>query len=161
MSLSPVASKKRSAEILLIEDNRGDAVLAARAFREAHVPTHMSLAASAEEALGMLRHEDGYEACAPPDLILLDLNLMRMHGHDFLKIVKADARLRHIPVVVLSSSRALHDVIASYDGYASGYIVKPLGLEPYRELVTAVEQFFFRQATLPDAADLEPNGGLL
>jgi CheY-like chemotaxis protein len=158
MTVNTIENKKRPAEVMLIEDNRGDAILAALAFSQAKIPTSLSCADSAEQALAMLRKENGHATCATPDLILLDLNLPKMHGQEFLEIVKADAKLKHIPVVILSSSRAKQDVVNSYSHYASGYVVTPIGLERIRDLVAAIQQFFFVAATLPDVTDVEPNG---
>ena len=78
-----------------------------------------------------------------------------MHGHEFLKVIKTDPKLKHIPVVVFSSSRAKRDVIGSYNNHASGYIVKPLEQEHFKNLVASIEEFFFKVATLPDADDIE------
>ena len=150
-----IANRKLPAEILLVEDNRGDAVLAARAFSKAHIPINLQTAESAEDALMILHRKEDYATSPRPDLILLDLNLPKMHGHEFLDIVKTDDRLRHIPVIILSSSRVKHDIVRSYIHYASGYVIKPLGTDQFKELVEAVEQFYFKTVTLPDSPDDE------
>ena len=150
-----VANRKLPAEILLVEDNRGDAVLAARAFSKAHIPIHLQTAESAEDALMILHRKEEHTTSPRPDLILLDLNLPKMHGHEFLDIIKADDRFRHIPVIILSSSRVKQDIIRSYVHYASGYVIKPLGADQYKDLVDAVEQFYFKAITLPDSPDDE------
>jgi CheY-like chemotaxis protein len=144
----------RPAEILLVEDNRGDVLLASRAFRDGQIENHLNVANSAEDALRMLRREGEYAARRLPDIILLDLSLPGMSGRDLLEILKADERLRQIPVVVLSSSSAEQDIVRSYDLHASAYVVKPIDLNKFREVVATIEQFFFLLAVLPDTSAL-------
>ncbi len=137
----------RTAEILLVEDNRGDAQLASMAFREARIENHLTVAATGEDALELL-HDPTRR---PPDLVLLDLNLPKMSGRDVLAAIKEDARLTHIPVIVLSASENEQDIARSYDLHATAYIVKPLTLDKFRDVVSTIEQFFFFLAVLPDA----------
>jgi len=137
----------RTAEILLVEDNRGDAQLASMAFRDARIENHLTVAATGEEALELLRDPTR----RPPDLVLLDLNLPKLSGRDVLAAIKDDARLMHIPVIVLSASENEQDIARSYDLHATAYIVKPLTLEKFRDVVSTIEQFFFFLAVLPDA----------
>ncbi len=144
----------RPAEILLVEDNRGDVLLASRAFRDGQIENHLNIATSAEEALQVLRREGEYAGRRLPDIVLLDLGLPRMSGRDLLEIIKADEGLRQIPVVVLSSSNAEQDIARSYDLHASAYVVKPIDLDKFRAVVTTIEQFFFLLAVLPDNSAL-------
>lgn len=139
----------RPAEILLVEDNRSDAMLASRAFADAQIENRFNIAHSAEDALAVLRGEGPHAGRRLPDIILLDLNLPKMDGRQFLEIVKADGKLRHIPVIVLSGSNAEQDVAKSYDLHASAFVVKPMDLNKFREVVTTIEQFFFLLAVLP------------
>ena len=139
----------RPAEILLVEDNRGDAILAGRAFKEARIANNLTVADTGEAALAILRGEGEAVGCRLPDIILLDLNLPRMNGHEVLKTIKSDDALKHIPVIILSSSNAGQDVTASYAQYASGYIMKPVDLEKFRDVVAAIEQFFFVLSIIP------------
>ena len=142
----------RPAEILLVEDNRGDVLLASRAFRDGQIENHLNIATTAEEALQILRRQGEYADRRLPDIILLDLSLPRMSGRDLLEIIKADEGLRQIPVVVLSSSNADQDIARSYDLHASAYVVKPIDLDKFRDVVTTIEQFFFLLAVLPDSS---------
>ncbi len=144
----------RPAEILLVEDNRGDVLLASRAFRDGQIENHLNIATTAEEALQVLRRQGEYADRRLPDIILLDLSLPRMSGRDLLEIIKADEGLRQIPVVVLSSSNADQDIARSYDLHASAYVVKPIDLDKFRDVVTTIEQFFFLLAVLPDSSAL-------
>ncbi len=141
----------RPAEIMLIEDNRGDALLASRAFHEAQIENNLTVARTGEEALAMLRREGEHAALRTPDIILLDLNLPGLNGDAVLTAIKADERLRHIPVIVLSSSSSEADIARSYDLHASAYVVKPIDLKKFREVVTTIQQFFFLVAVLPAA----------
>ncbi len=136
----------RTGEILLVDDNRGDAVLAARAFSDGGSGTVLTVARTGEEALDILRARDGGRL---PDLILLDLGLPRMGGMDVLSALKDDAGLKHIPVIVMSNSGAERNVIQSYRASAAAYIVKPSDLGSYRRAVGLIEQFFFGLACLP------------
>ncbi len=139
----------RAAEILLVEDNRGDAMLASRAFKTARIDNHLIVAETGEKALSVLRKEGDYADTKTPDLILLDLNLPKMSGRQVLAAIKGDDRLKHIPVIVLSSSEAETDVSGSYDGHANAYIVKPIDLAKFRDVVASIEEFFFMLAVLP------------
>lgn len=142
----------RPAEIMLVEDNRGDVLLASRAFKEAQFENRLTVADTAEKALAMLRASQA-EGLRLPDIILLDLNLPGMSGSELLAIVKNDDALRHIPVIILSSSAAETDVNGSYDRHANAYIVKPVDLEKFRDVIASIEQFFFILAVLPSDRD--------
>ncbi|MGN6363266.1 response regulator [Asticcacaulis taihuensis] len=139
----------RPAEIMLVEDNRGDALLAARAFRQAEIENNLTVAETGEKALAMLRREGEYAGLGLPDIILLDLNLPMMSGKDVLAEIKTDDVLRHIPVIILSSSSAPPDIAGSYGLHANAYIVKPFNLENFSDVVRSIEQFFFVLAVLP------------
>ena len=139
----------RPAEIMLVEDNRGDALLAARAFRQAEIENNLTVAETGEKALAMLRREGEYAGLGLPDIILLDLNLPMMSGKDVLAEIKNDDVLRHIPVIILSSSSAPPDIAGSYGLHANAYIVKPFNLENFSDVVRSIEQFFFVLAVLP------------
>ncbi|CAM3206561.1 response regulator [Asticcacaulis taihuensis] len=139
----------RPAEIMLVEDNRGDALLAARAFRQAEIENNLTVAETGEKALAMLRREGEYAGLRLPDIILLDLNLPMMSGKDVLAEIKTDDVLRHIPVIILSSSSAPPDIAGSYGLHANAYIVKPFNLENFSDVVRSIEQFFFVLAVLP------------
>jgi chemotaxis family two-component system response regulator Rcp1 len=145
----------RAAEIMLVEDNRGDALLAARAFEKSSIENNLTVASTGEQALAMLNRDGDYTHLRLPDIILLDLNLPGISGREVLAEIKADPALRHIPVIILSSSAADGDVNRSYSGHASAYIVKPLSLEKFSEVVTSIEQFFFMLVVLPDSSAAE------
>jgi CheY-like chemotaxis protein len=147
--MTKITERARSAQVLLIEDNHGDAVLTRRAFRRARIANELTVAETGEKGLSILRREGEFAGAPRPDLILLDLNLPYMHGQDFLAQVKTDPDLKRIPVVVLSSSAADIDVIASYDRHANGYITKPITTETYDDIVERLEQYWFGLMQLP------------
>ncbi len=139
----------RAAEIMLVEDNRGDALLASRAFKQAEIDNNVTVAETGEKALSMLRREGEYATMRLPDLILLDLNLPKMNGREVLTAIKDDEHLRHIPVIIMSSSSAERDIAGSYASHANAYVVKPINLESFTDVVRNIEQFFFMLAVLP------------
>jgi len=154
MTTDILSNKHRAAQVLLVEDNHGDVLLTKRAFGEAKIANHLSVANTGEEAVAMLRKEGAWEKMQTPDIVLLDLNLPQMSGQDVLKIIKEDAKLKHIPVIILSSSRAEQDVVKSYDLHANGYVVKPVNLEKFNEVVQKLEAFWFTLVVMPDEKDI-------
>lgn len=139
----------RSARLLLVEDNPGDVVLAKRAFRQARLPSDITVAETAEKGLRILRREGEHTGVQRPDIILLDLSLPDMNGLEFLSIVKDDAALRSIPVIVLSGSSVDADVSGSYDRQATGYIVKPIAPDVYDAVVGTIEHYWFHLMQMP------------
>jgi two-component system, chemotaxis family, response regulator Rcp1 len=139
----------RPIEILLVEDNPGDVRLTIEALKEAKVRNHLSVAKDGVEALAFLRREGPYAAAARPDLILLDLNLPRKDGREVLAEIKADASLRAIPVVILTTSQADQDILRSYELHANCYITKPVDLDQFITVVKSIEDFWLTIVTLP------------
>jgi len=129
-------------EILLVEDNPGDARLTREALRDAKVRNHLHVAADGVEALAFLRREGKHEAVPKPDLILLDLNLPKKDGREVLDEIKRDDRLRHIPVVILTTSQAERDIAESYRLRANAYVTKPVDLEQFLKVVRSIEHFW-------------------
>jgi CheY-like chemotaxis protein len=145
----------RPAELLLIEDNGGDVLLAREAFREVQVANNLSVARDGAEALSMLRRERLYAEQPKPDLILLDLSLPYLSGGEVLSAIKADPALQTIPVIVLTGSRAAADVRTSYARRANGYIVKPDDFEHLRGMVASIATFWLTFAVLPNRPAFE------
>ena len=139
----------RAIEILLVEDNEGDARLAIEALRDAKVRNNLSWVKDGMEALAYLRNEGEYADALRPDVILLDLNLPKKDGREVLAEVKEDESLRRIPVVVLTVSQAEEDIIRSYDLHANCFISKPIDLEQFMRVVQAVEDFWLTIVKLP------------
>lgn len=145
----PHTTMVRPVEILLVEDNPGDARLTREAFKEARVASHLSVVGDGVEALAFLRRQGKFAAAARPDMILLDLNLPKKSGLEVLADVKIDSELRRTPVVILSTSQAEQDISRSYDLYANSYITKPVNLEEFIEVVKSLERFWLATVRLP------------
>jgi len=139
----------RHINILLVEDNPGDARLTIEALRDAKVRNELNVARDGVEAMAMLRREDGYADAPRPDLILLDLNLPRKDGRQVLAEIKSDENLRRIPVAVLTTSQAEQDILASYDLHANCYITKPVDLNEFVRVVQGIENFWLSIVKLP------------
>ncbi len=139
----------RPIEILLIEDNAGDARLAREAIREAKVANNLTWVADGVEALALLHKEGKYAQAARPDLILLDLNLPRKDGRELLAEIKTSVQWRRIPVVVLTTSQAEDDIFKAYNLNANCYISKPMDLEQFIRIVRSFEDFWLTIVKLP------------
>jgi CheY-like chemotaxis protein len=136
-------------EILLVEDNPGDARLTREALAHSKVRNHLSHARDGEEAMAFLRRQGVFGSAPTPDLVLLDLNLPRRDGREVLEDIKNDAALKHIPVVILTSSQAEEDIMRSYRLHANCFITKPVDLEQLTKVVQGIEQFWFTLVRLP------------
>lgn len=136
-------------DILLVEDNEGDAFLAKKAFQKAKIANSIQVADDGDMAMDILRKNGEYSDAPTPDIVLMDINLPRKSGTEVLAEMKQDEALRRIPVVILTSSQADQDVLKSYDLQASGYIVKPIDLPKFQQIVQAIENFWFSVVVLP------------
>jgi chemotaxis family two-component system response regulator Rcp1 len=136
-------------DVLLVEDNPGDVRLVREALAETGTRVDLHVAGDGEAALSWLREPGPGGATRRPDLLLLDLNLPRRGGLEVLADLKADPLLRPIPVVVLSSSAAEHDVTGAYERYANCFVTKPLGLEAFIAAVREIARFWLGSASLP------------
>ena len=141
--------QERPIEILLVEDNPGDVRLTQEVFKEGKIRNRMSVAWNGEEALSYLRKEGRFFDAIRPDLILLDLNLPRKGGREVLAEIKADPRLKCIPVVILTTSQADQDISESYKQHANCYIVKPVDLDHFIGVVRSIEGFWLKIVKLP------------
>ena len=139
-------------ELLLVEDNQGDVEMIKLAFRDGTPTCHIWVANDGMEALDFL-HKRGKFIDAPmPQLILLDLNMPRMDGKQFLEVVKAEAELKAIPVVMLTSSQSPSDIKACYERHASCYVVKPFDVQEFSDTVQQVVKFWSNLGRLPSEA---------
>lgn len=136
-------------EILLVEDNPGDVRLTREALKEAKVINHLTVLKDGVEALAFLRREGQYAQAARPHLILLDLNLPKKDGREVLAEIKADDKLKRIPVVVLTTSQDEQDVVKTYHLHANCYVTKPVDLEQFITVVKSIEDFWFGIVVLP------------
>lgn len=136
-------------EILLVEDNPGDARLTLEAFKEGRVINRLTVVNDGVEALNYLRRQGPYANAPSPDLILLDLNLPRMDGRQVLAEIKVDPELKTIPVVVLTTSASQDDVARAYGSHANCYIRKPVDLDQFLRVVQSIESFWLSLVMLP------------
>ncbi|HEY9618818.1 MAG TPA: response regulator [Crinalium sp.] len=132
----------RPIEILLVEDSPGDIRLTQEVLKEGKVHNHLSVVEDGAQALAFLRREGSYIHAPQPDLILLDLNLPKKGGQEVLEAIKADEHLRRIPVVILTTSRAEEDIIRAYNLHANCYIVKPIDLDQFIQVIKSIEEFW-------------------
>lgn len=142
-------TSNRPIEILLVEDNAGDARLTQEALKEGKVRNNLHIARDGVEAMAFLRREGTYGDAPRPDLVLLDLNLPRKDGREVLQDMKGDPRFRLIPVVVLTTSEAEQDVVRTYELRANCYITKPVDLEKFITIVRSIEDFWLTIVRLP------------
>ena len=136
-------------EIFLVEDNPGDVRLTQEAFKEGKVRNNLSVVEDGLEALAFLRREGKYAGAPRPDLILLDLNLPRKDGRLVLADIKEDPKLRSIPVVILTPSKAEEDIVRTYNLHANCYITKPVDLDQFIRVVRCIEDFWLTIVKLP------------
>jgi len=136
-------------EVLLVEDDPGDVLMTREAFEDNKVKNNLSVVSDGVDALAFLRKEGKYAGAPNPDLILLDLNLPRMDGREVLAAIKADERLQHIPVVVLTTSGSHEDVVGSYRLHANAYVTKPVDFEQFIRVVRQIDDFFVGVVKLP------------
>jgi len=136
-------------QVLLVEDNPGDADLTRESLRTSQLPIELTVAVNGTQAIEILHKRGAFASRRTPDLILLDLNLPGLDGRAVLWNIKRDDGLRSIPVCVLSSSAAETDVLESYHMGASCYVVKPIDFQTFQGIVRAVESFWFTIVKLP------------
>lgn len=136
-------------QILLVEDNLGDVELTKEALKESRIRNNLFIANDGEEAIAMLRREGQHANVPRPDIILLDLNLPKKDGREVLADIKGDKALRHIPVVILTTSQAEEDILKTYDLHANCYVNKPVDLDQFVKIVTSIEHFWFTVVKLP------------
>ena len=135
--------------VLLVEDEPADAHLVRLAFEEGHVLADLHHVLDGVEAFAFLRREGDYAHVPTPELILLDLNMPRMDGRQFLRKIKDDPTLHTLPVVVLTTSDAERDMLDSYDHFAAGYIVKPVDVGDFIKVVRGIGDYWINLVRLP------------
>lgn len=140
------------AVILLVEDSLADVRLMQEVLRETGLPHRLVVAGDGEQALRVLRREGEYANQVRPDIVLLDLNLPGIDGREVLREIKQDPSMRRIPVLVLSTSTAESDIVASYDAHANCYLSKPVDLADFFRLAEALRDFWLRLVLLPPRA---------
>ncbi len=134
----------RPTSILLVDDDPADQKLIRTSFRDQKLANELYIVGSGEEGLDFLYgHGDHSGKKIRPDLILLDLNMPGIGGKEFLRKIKEDDNLKHIPVVILTTSDAERDIVESYKLQASGYVNKPVSLDEFKNIVRQIEEYWF------------------
>lgn len=137
-------------DVLVVEDEPADAHLVSMSFKENRLHCKLHHVCDGVEALGFLRREGYAFAHAPrPDIILLDLNMPRMNGREFLAAIKSEANFSNIPVIVLTTSDMEQDVVSSYRLGANSFITKPIDVEQFIEVIRQLEGYWFDIVRLP------------
>jgi len=136
-------------DILMVEDNPGDARLAQEALKDSKVQNAIYVVNDGVEAMDFLFKKGKFSNVPTPDLILLDLNLPKKDGREVLAEIKSDFHLKLIPVVILTISRAEEDILKSYDLHANCYITKPIDLDQFINVVRSIEDFWLTIVKLP------------
>jgi CheY-like chemotaxis protein len=128
--------------ILLVEDNEGDILLTKEALEEAKILTSLSVVRDGKEAIDFVSRTGKYTGAALPDLVLLDVNLPKKNGHEVLKYIKGDEELKHIPVIMLTTSSSERDINLSYNNYANSFITKPVNVNDFLSVITTMENYW-------------------
>jgi len=136
-------------EILLVEDNPGDVRLTLEALKESKVHNNISVVTDGVEALAFLRQENKFSHSPCPDIVLLDLNLPKKTGIEVLTEIKNDKNLKHIPVVILTTSKDEEDILKTYTQHANAYVTKPVDFDKFLHVVKSIEDFWLNIVKLP------------
>jgi CheY-like chemotaxis protein len=144
-------TSEKVVDILMVEDDPGDARLTIEALKRSKVHTHLTVVGDGIEALAYLGREGRYSHVTRPDIILLDLNMPRMNGRELLTRIKQDPELQSIPVVVLTTSSEEEDIERSYFSHANCFVTKPVDLKQFMSVVLSIDEFWFTVVKLPHA----------
>lgn len=143
-------SKMNHAHILLVEDNEGDILLTLEAFEECKMKTEISVAKNGQEALDFVFKRNAFANVKKPDLILLDINIPVFNGHEVLRQIKADTKLKKIPVIMLTTSSSQKDIHEAYENHCNSYVKKPLEMSEFLSAILKIEEFWLQLTTLPN-----------
>jgi CheY-like chemotaxis protein len=137
----------KNVNILLVEDNEGDILLTVEALEEGRIANVISVARDGQEALEKL--EVSFQKGQLPDLILLDINLPKLNGHEVLEQLKQNEHFKHVPVIILSTSSSEMDILKSYKNHANCFITKPVEIDEFVKAIESIEDFWFSIVKLP------------
>ena len=136
-------------KILLVEDNEGDIVLTREALEECNIIGKIEIARDGVTAIKFFEDILREEHSNLPDMVLLDINLPKKNGHEVLHFIKEHDLLRHIPVIMLTTSSSEKDIVESYKHYANCYITKPVDLDNFIDVISQIESYWFNIVQLP------------
>ena len=147
----PMINGGKPIEVLLVEDNIDEAELTMDSLRDGRIRNRVHWVEDGEEALAFLRRQGRHAGAPRPDLVLLDLQLPRISGHEVLAEIKQDPGLKRIPVVIMTSSDDERDIVRAYDRHANCYVTKPVDMDKFMEVVRSIEDFWLTVVHLPAA----------
>lgn len=139
----------KAIHILLVEDNEGDILLTTEALQEGRIINQVSVVRDGKAAIDFLEKNGSYTGVASPDLVLLDVNLPKKNGQEVLQHIKTSDQLKHIPVIMLTTSSSEKDIMESYRNYANCYVTKPVEVDDFMKAVTEIENFWINIVQLP------------
>ena len=142
----------RPIEILLVDDNETDVLIARHALKATKMANSLSVVDNGTDAIRFLRRTPPFEAAPVPDIVLLDLNLPGKSGQEVLAEIKADTELRRIPITILTTSQNEEDVLKAYGHHANSYIAKPLDFATFESMLLAFEHYWLSIVKLPTRA---------
>lgn len=137
-------------KILIVEDNPGDIMLIREALEGENEIDVIDVATNGEQAIKYLARKGEFAEKSRPNLVILDINLPRVNGHEVLEYIKKNESTKEMPVVMLSSSSSESDISASYNNFANCYITKPIGVDNFNDVIHDIKNFWFKVARLPD-----------
>ncbi len=136
-------------DILLVDDNEGDILLITEALEQAKLFKKLSVVKDGKQAMDFLTNSQGYSMETQPDMILLDINLPKRNGHQVLQFIKENETLKHIPVIMLTTSSSPADVNLAYNNHVNCFITKPFEAHMFHDVVATIENFWLSIVTLP------------
>ncbi|MCH7403532.1 response regulator [Belliella kenyensis] len=140
----------KNVHILLVEDNEGDILLTLEALEDARIKNSISVVKDGEDAINYVNKIGKHKDSTSPDLIILDVNLPKLNGHEVLDKLKSHEEHSHIPVIMLTTSSSQIDIMASHENHVDYFITKPMTAEDFIAAVRTIETFWFSLITLPN-----------
>jgi chemotaxis family two-component system response regulator Rcp1 len=141
---------RKPMKILLVEDNEGDILLTTEALMECKVRYELKVLRNGNDALNFLVTCSQTNKNELPDLILLDINLPKKNGHEVLQSAKNHPDLKHIPIIILTTSSSELDILKAYQEHCNCYIIKPLEVSEFLNVTSKIEEFWFNITRLPN-----------
>jgi len=139
--------------ILLVEDNEGDILLTREALEEAKILTQLTVVRDGKEAMDFLTRQGRYPDAEMPDMLLLDVNLPKRNGHEVLQFIKGNENLKHIPVIIHTTSSSPKDVNMAYSNYVNCFITKPIDVSEFMGVIASIENFWISIVKLPSKTE--------
>jgi CheY-like chemotaxis protein len=139
----------KAIHLLLVEDNEGDILLTTEALEDAKIHIELSVVKDGKEAIDFVNKQGKYSDADLPDIILLDINLPKKNGHEVLEYIKGNENLKHIPIIMLTTSSSQKDINASYNKFVNCFITKPVDASEFLTVISAIENFWISIVKLP------------